>query len=191
MVVCFLFTTGIGESFAADKEGNGSKYNITKTEEKNEVSEPFEPSYPEETSSDSTSKQLLILGGAVAVGIAAFAAGGGGGGSSAPACELTPVGPNVVGDDWVGRLRLINHGSQDVVVSVSQCGDAITIVTNTTLPYGQIFNGTISSSGSMLLYDQTTGQDWTTFKGRASSTQLRIYDYVNDATALDSLELSR
>lgn len=134
----------------------------------------------------------LIYGGAAALGVGAIAlAAGGSSGSSGSSCDLEPVGPSVAGKDWAGTLDLNANGMQQVTAKVTQCGDQILINTTSSLAYGRTFEGTISSSGYMNVFDHITHETWTTYKGNASSTQIRIYDLVTGGTHLDSLIITR
>lgn len=147
-----------------------------------------------ETKSDSTSNKWLIYGGGIALGVgvaAAVAGGGGGGGSSTPACEEPIVGPDLSGSDWAGKLVLYDRATQPVTAIVTHCGNRVLIQTTSTLAYGQAFEGTIKSSGHMLVHDQATLQDWTTVRGPASSTKIEIYDLVNNFHNYDELEIYR
>ena len=150
------------------------------------------------TTTTGGSKTLLLVGaGAVALGaIAIGSSGGGDGGSDDTAATVTtpsvpPVGANLAGDDWRGILLLVDGFREPITATVTQNGSQVTITTSTTQRYGQVFRGTIRSSGHMTLYDQTTGEDWTTFKGPATSTHIEMEDYVNNFTALDVLVLKR
>ena len=156
--------------------------------------EVYEAPEPEQTTVESTNKWLLY-GGAAALGLGIAAiAGGGGGGSSAPPCDEELVGPSIAGNDWTGRLMLLGHGAegvQEVNASITQCGSSVVINTTSTLSYGQTFDGTISSGGSMLVIEHVRRQDWTTHFGNATSTSVALYDYVNDFDDFDSLVLYR
>lgn len=193
VAIQLLLNVGGNPILAVEVLSGGKKYSVTTNTKNPQEDKQYEPSSPEETTSGSIPNQALIIGGAVAIGVGAFAigGGGGGGGSDVPACELNPVGANIAGSDWQGKLRLVNHGSQAVMPTIHQCGEAITIETFTGLPYGKVFVGRITSSGNIFLKDQTTFKIWTTYKGRASATQVRIYDFVNRNSELDSLEISR
>ncbi len=148
---------------------------------------------PEKSTLGSTNKWVLY-GGAAALGIGIAAIAGGGGGSSAPACQEEPVGPSIAGNDWTGRLMLQGHGAegvQEVTASITQCGSAVVINTNSQLSYGRTFDGTISSGGSMFMVEHVRRQDWTTHFSKATSTSIELYDYVNDFNDFDSLVLRR
>jgi len=99
--------------------------------------------------------------------------------------------PTGVAGHWVGVLKLINYGTQNVEAFIVQDGFNLTIVTSTSLVYGKKFYGQITTDCSILTYDQKTGEDWSTHYGNCTSTSLKIYDYVNNLTALDSLVLYR
>lgn len=193
--VQLILGTGVRTASAVEVLNDSKKHSVTTDIETPQEDKSFQPSSPKETSSTTTStpNKALIIAGAVALGVGAIAiaGGGGGGGSDTPACELDPVGADIAGANWRGTLRLVNEGSQAVVATINQCGRDITIETFTALPYGKVFVGSVNSSGHLDVTDQQTFQIWTSFKGRANSNQVRIYDYVNDFKALDSLDLSR
>lgn len=108
--------------------------------------------------------------------------------------QLTQDGsPSCVflGGVWQGVLTLVNYGQQMVMATVSQEDCNISINTSSTLPYGQFFVGHISNVDELLLYDIQTGEDWTTFLLPPTLTSFAIYDYVNNYTGLDKLELTR
>ncbi|WP_136807466.1 hypothetical protein [Desulfosediminicola flagellatus] len=202
VAVQLILGTGIRTASAVEVLNDSKKHSATTDIEAPQEDKTFKPSSPKETSSTTTStpNKALIIGGAVALGIGAIAiAGGGGGGgsdssissSSTVGCELDPVGADIAGTDWQGKLRLLQYGSQMVVATIEQCGRDITIRTVTAFPYGKVFVGSINGSGHLDVTDQNTFQIWTTFKGRVSSKQVRIYDYVNGGKDLDYLELSR
>ncbi|HSL40501.1 MAG TPA: hypothetical protein VK857_09020 [Desulforhopalus sp.] len=145
-------------------------------------------------------KTLLYVGGGVAAAAAIALALGGGGGSSGsdpepepepPPPTVRPVGVDLAGDNWAGYLDLVNGTREPVTAVVYQNGSEIRITTTSTQRYGKSFVGKIFSNRQMRLIDQTTGETWTTFKGPAFSTQIDIYDYVNNFTALDRLVLKR
>ena len=152
------------------------------------------------TTTTGGSKTLLLVGaGAVALGaiaIGSSAGGGGDGGSDDTAATVTapsvpPVGADIAGDDWRGILLLVDGFREPITATVIQNGSQVTITTSSTQRYGQVFKGTIRTSGHMTLYDQTTGEDWTTFKGPATNRHIEMEDYVNNFTALDVLVLKR
>jgi len=160
-------------------------------------SQKYQSVQPEENKSTNSKTKWIIIGGSAAIGIGAIAigagggsSGGGGGGSSQPACEEELIGPSLAGE-WQGVLDLKNYGSQPVTATISHCGERITITTSSTLPYGQSFSGRVSSGGSILLKEGVTYQIWSSHLGPARSNDLRVYDYVNNQTQLDSLKLAR
>ena len=105
-----------------------------------------------------------------------------------------PVGPDLNGSDWTGFLDIKDSrhkGFQAISASIIHSGSSVQIKTSSTLDYGRQFNGTISSSGYMLMYDSISGEDWTTHKGNASTKSVDLYDYVNWFKDLDRMKLSR
>lgn len=134
---------------------------------------------------------MLYIGGAVGlVALGAMALGGGSGSSSesSPATPATPVvGPDLNGN-WAGFLEIKNTeapGYENITATIVQSGAAVQITTSSTLAYGQLFTGRISSGGSMKMYDSITGQDWTTHYSKATSTKVDLYDYVNNLNNKD------
>ena len=107
--------------------------------------------------------------------------------------SVTPVCMSLSGS-WNGSLYLIEQGErQNVTAVVKQNGNRIEIDTSSSLEYGKKFIGTIGSDCHMFLYDQTSGEDWTTHYGPVTSRLIEIYDYTNPPyyTHLDSLSLTR
>jgi hypothetical protein len=160
------------------------------------------------------------IGTAAAVG-ALIAAGGGGGGGGDTAAEeeaetapgaspastekSTPkkktvnipgtpegelVGPSIAGS-WSGQISVYGQGSAAVSAQISHQGSRVHIVTSSPFAIGRSFSGSISASGSMLLYDAYDHEDWTTFYGPASANSIKIADYVNNYQHLNTLSLSR
>jgi hypothetical protein len=153
---------------------------------------------PQTTESDSGGNMLLIGGvaAAAAVGAVALAAGSGGSSSSDPVepeePKEDPVGADIDGDNWTGRLILVDSGyKEDVTATVEQNGREVIITTSTTQKYGRKFVGKIDSNAEMQVRDQDTGQDWTTFKGKARWNMIDLYDYVHNFEDLDRLYLTR
>ena len=147
------------------------------------------------TNTSMPSDEAVFIGLGVA-GLAALALALGSSGSDdagpalPPPVQVDPVGPGI-GGTWSGRLVLVNHGAELVTATVVQNGADVQITTSTSLPYGKQFTGTISGSGSMYMFDGTTGETWTTFGGNATANRLSLYDYVNNFEDLDRLELTR
>jgi hypothetical protein len=165
------------------------------------AADPAREAASPKTKTTGSSKTMLYVGagavaaGALAIGLAASGGGDGGGSNDPPTTPITPsvppVGADIAGDDWSGILLLIDGLREPITATVTQNGSQVQITTSSTQRYGQVFSGTIRPSGHMLLYDQTTGEDWTTFKGPATSTHIEMEDYVNNFTALDVLVLKR
>ena len=172
--------------------------------------DPDTKNKPETTKSSDTSPLVYIGAGAAvaaAIGLAAASGGSsdsdsstsgeGGGGSAGGSGERSvkpttePKNATLWGDNWSGRLLLINGRSEPVTAVIYQNGAQIEIVTSTSQRYGKRFVGSVSSSGHMRMIDQTTGELWTTFMGPANSTRIDLYDYVNNFQDLDNLKLTR
>ena len=158
------------------------------------------PAYsPPEAPEDKQGKinTMLIIGaGVAATGAMALALSGGGGGGGGtvepePTPSVEPVGVDIAGDNWAGYLDLVNGGRENVTAVVDQNGSQVEITTTSTQRYGQVFRGKIDANGHLFVYDQTTGETWTTHKGPVFPTQIDIYDYVNNFTGLDRLLLKR
>lgn len=99
------------------------------------------------------------------------------GGSQAPSVPL--VGPDLHGDTWQGSFTNLHGVFIPVTAIVTHIGDDIII--QTSLPDSGIASrlvGKISSGGSMLLYDEFDGEDWTTLHGPASANSIKIADFV-------------
>jgi len=102
-----------------------------------------------------------------------------------------PVGPDIRGGDWNGYLDLVHGRKENVNASISQNGNHVIITTSSNQEYGRKFVGTINDSGSIRVYDQRTGELWTTHEGPATKNRIDLYDYVDHYQALDRLYLER
>ncbi len=217
MVICLsICNIGIYDTYAEsvelpptiivpeDKKQSPNNDDNTSGEIDAVAADPAREAASPETTTTTTggSKTLLFVGaGAVALGAIAIGSSASGGGdsvgdsndtSTTPTTPSVPrVGPDIAGDDWSGILLLVEGRREPITATVTQNGSRVTIATSSTQRYGQVFKGTIRASGHMTLYDQTTGEDWTTFKGPATSTHIEMEDYVNNFTALDVLVLKR
>lgn len=152
---------------------------------------------PEETTSDDTSKWLLY-GGSAALGVGilalAISAIDSDSDSESSVTSVNPVGPDIAGSNWAGTLTISNtgyEGSQGVTAVITQIGRSITITTDSSLSYGQYFSGSISSGGYISVRESVTNQLWTTHNGNASTTAIRLYDYVNNYSSYDTLFMIR
>ena len=184
-----------------------------------------EEQLPEQTESSSSKKAWIYggLGVAAAAAIVAVAAGGGGGGGgstpdngnnsngSGDCHEETPVNKNPrspvannpnatplcadLSGPWSGRLDLANDDSIPVTASIDQDGGKIQITTSSGKPYGKLFIGEVDANCKFNVYDQTTGELWSTHFGAATAGRIAIYDYVDTScygnTKYDSLILTR
>ncbi|MBB5346578.1 hypothetical protein JWG42_01840 [Desulfoprunum benzoelyticum] len=145
--------------------------------------------------------KTLLYGGiaaAAVVGAVALAAGSGGGGSSSEEEEVpeepkkNPVGANLAGDNWYGRLILVDSGfKEDVTATVEQDGANLVITTSSAQKYGKKFIGHIERDGYIQVRDQDTGQDWTTYYDKARWNMIDLYDYVHEFHDMDRLYLTR
>lgn len=191
MAVFLVLANGLQPVYGADVQNDTTKKSTEEVVNQTQIVEGFQPSTPQETSSGSNTGKYLIIGGAVALGVGVLALAGGGGGDDAAACEEDLVGPSIAGNTWQGVLSLVSNGTQSVSATITQCGTAITIKTTTTLEYGQKFVGTMDTNGDILVYDQITSEDWTTHYSQAQTNSIKLYDFVQNGTKLDSLVLSR
>ena len=156
-----------------------------------------QPDTSPKTTTTSDTSSLVYVG----VGLAAAAAIAVGLGSSGSSDDSTPeepvvpkkkpVGASLDGDNWSGRLLLINGQRELVTAVVNQNGSSLEIITSSSQRYGRRFVGSIRSNAHIRVNDTTTGEIWTTFKGPANSRRIDIYDYVNNFQALDNLLLTR
>ena len=149
-----------------------------------------------ETTTNSSGRTYLYagLGVAAVAAAAAVAVGASGGSSSEPETQtpaLAPIGADIGGKSWTGFLNLVDGVKENVTAIIYQNGAYVEITTSTTQQYGHKFVGQISRSGVMTMYDQTTGQDWTTFYDAATWNRIDLYDYVHNNKALDRLYLTR
>lgn len=92
--------------------------------------------------------------------------------------EKTTEPPDIAGENWTGYFsRTDMESKQYLTASITQSGSQVTIVTTKT-GLGHYFSGIMNSSGDMLLYDHFDGEDWSTHNGPATSTKIKIYDYL-------------
>lgn len=105
--------------------------------------------------------------------------------------DSKPVGPDIRGGDWSGYLDLVHGVKENVTASISQNGNHVIITTSSNQEYGRKFIGNINESGSIRVYDQRTGELWTTHEGPATKKRIDLYDYVDHYQALDRLYLER
>ena len=103
-----------------------------------------------ETTTNSGSNTMLYAGvGIAAVAAVAVAAGSGGGSSTSepePEPEPTkpPVGADLNGDNWHGRLILVDSGfKEEVTATVKQNGSELEITTSSAQQYGKKLIGKI------------------------------------------------
>lgn len=153
---------------------------------------------PQTTTTRDTSSLVYVGVGLAAA--AAIAVGLGSSGSSdssdnstsdPEAPKKSPVGASLDGDNWSGRLLLINGQRELVTAVVNQNGSSLEIITSSSQRYGRRFVGNIRSDAHIRVTDTTTGETWTTFNGPANSRRIDIYDYVNNFQDLDNLLLKR
>jgi hypothetical protein len=122
--------------------------------------------------------------GVAAAGVIGLAIGSGGGGSSAaptPPPEPPPeiVGPDLNGSDWSGSILFKDIGEDQITATITHVGNQVTIETSRPADsLGHLLTGTITSSGNMLMYDTSDGQDWTSLYGPETSNSLSLADYV-------------
>ena len=103
-----------------------------------------------------------------------------------------PVGADIGGNNWRGIIDLVGAQGENITASIYQNGTYVVITTSSHQKYGQKLVGNIAADGFMKLYDQRTGQDWTTHYGNATSKKIDIYDFVdNNYDDLDRILLQR
>lgn len=153
---------------------------------------------PQTTTTRDTSSMVyvgvgLAAAAAIAVGLAASGSSDSSENSTPEpeAPKEKPVGTSLDGDDWSGRLLLINGQRELVTAVVNQNGSSLEIITSSSQRYGRRFVGSIRSDAHIRVTDTTTGETWTTFNGPANSRRIDIYDYVNNFQDLDNLLLRR
>jgi len=155
---------------------------------------------PETKKTNSGGHTLLYAGvgiAAIAAGVAIAAGGSGGSSSSETTTEaekpkVEPVGADIGGDNWHGRLVLKDSGyKEDVTATVVQTGSRLVITTSSVQKYGKSFSGSINRSANITVRDQNTGQDWTTHYTKARWNMIDLYDYVHNFHDLDRLYLER
>jgi len=108
--------------------------------------------------------------------------------------STTPVCAAFSGS-WSGRLDLIGDNSLSVSATVAQDGGKIQITTSSNKAYGKLFIGTVGPDCNLQVYDQTTGEVWSTQSNPATANRIAIYAYADVAcygyTKLDALTLTR
>jgi hypothetical protein len=110
---------------------------------------------------------------------------------SVPQLKAAAKFPDIGGSDWSGFFETTDvNNYQGLSATVNQSGGSISITTSKS-GLGHYLVGSINSSGYMLLYDQYDGEDWTTHFGPATSTHIAIFDYINNFTALNEINISR
>jgi len=87
--------------------------------------------------------------------------------------------PDIAGDDWSGYFTRTDSPYKEYLSAVILQTDDCHITIETTLSgLGHFLAGYINSNGDMLVYDSYDGEDWTTYAGPATSTEVGIYDYI-------------
>ncbi len=156
-----------------------------------------EPRVEKESGSNTLLYAGLGIGAAVAIGV-----GLSGGGGSDPAPVVTPdpepvvepVGADLAGTNWSGVLVLGKKKTkvkENITATITQNGTEIEITTSSTQEYAKHFKGKIDKKGEILAYDQTTGEDWTTYEKAAKWNSVDLFDKVDNLTDLDEMYLSR
>lgn len=106
------------------------------------------------------------------------------------------TGPSLSGSDWSGGYAVTEGPgfSRSITATVEQDGSSVIITTSR--PAGtpaHRFTGSISSDGNMVMTDQYDGETWTTLRGPASPSLIKILDYRKDIseTALAVVDIRR
>ncbi len=103
-----------------------------------------------------------------------------------------PVGADIGGDNWTGFIDLVGGPRESISSSISQHGNYVVITTSSHQKYGQKLVGNIAADGFMKLFDQRTGEDWTTHFGNATANKIDLYDFVhNNFKEVDQIFLQR
>ncbi len=102
-----------------------------------------------------------------------------------------PVGADIGGDNWSGFIDLVGGSRENISASIYQHGDYVRITTTSHQEYGQKLVGNISSDGFIRVYDQRTGELWTTHYDKATAKKVDLYDYVDNYKGLDQIFLQR
>ena len=188
-VIIFFFVISSQQAVGQDKESIHDRIG----EEKTAASQQIMPDEQEEKEKSETNT-WLIYGGAAAFGLGVAVIANNTEDSSAPPCSQPPVGASIGGSDWKGTLTIRARGfegQQEVTAKIIQCGSNVTIETSSTLAYGKLFTGSISSGRGMFMIDQATSLDWTTYSTKATANAIDLYDYVNNFNNFDTLILRR
>ncbi len=86
--------------------------------------------------------------------------------------------PDVNGSNWSGYYAVTGTSTYiPITASIYQSGSNVEVVTSKS-GMGHRLSGTINSSGYMYMYDHYDGEIWTTHYGPATSSNVRLYDYV-------------
>ena len=94
--------------------------------------------------------------------------------------RATPIGPDLHGTKWVGRLS-DTEGTKYISLTAKVIHDGSHLIIDTSLPettIGGRLEGEISSSGSLLIFDDFDGEDWTAHFGPVNSNEIKIADHV-------------
>ena len=137
-----------------------------------------------------TNRNLYIYGGIGlgAVALAAWGLSSSSDSSSSGGTTITPECVSIAGS-WTGYLDLVGVEPEQISAVVKQTGGNIEITTTTSQAYGKKFVGVITNHCTALVYDQTTGEDWSTFTTTITAKNIELYDYVGKK--LDHLHLVR
>lgn len=190
---------GVDQEDASTASQNETAQDVGAKYQAEAITEKGKNPAPQTTKSSSGGKTLLYAGAGVAAA-AAVALAVGAGGSSSSSDEVAvpeepkqnPVGADLDGDNWHGRLILANSGfKEDVTATVRQNGRSLEITTSTAQKYGKKFIGSINRDAYIEVTDQDTGQDWTSHFQNARWNMIDIYDFVNNFKDLDRLYLTR
>lgn len=92
------------------------------------------------------------------------------------------LGPDIRGEDWTGEFFLYPHITmfEEITAVITQNAlGFVTITTTKEAEIGRYFEGEIQEDGDMYLIDQYDDEDWTTFYGPASASEILIADWVD------------
>ena len=98
------------------------------------------------------------------------------------------VAPDISGDDWIGYFWRSDDYAGTVVplrAVVAQTKEGRVTIMTSKPGLGHFFEGNISTTAHMLLYDGFDGEDWSTHVGPATDVWINIEDYVRPPTLWD------
>ncbi len=93
--------------------------------------------------------------------------------------------PALNGNQWDGYFQTIGLNNRfNLGATINQSGGNVNIQTSKP-GVANRFVGTVNNRGEMLVFDQFDGEDWTTFRGPATPSSVRLYDFTRPPSAID------